>query len=136
MPAIVCNASFHSTTCPKKPNSIQNACFKGFRETRFELAVKLQTEKLPDDFQDAEYLAGFQFREEFLLLQIKCDLLVAGQDPTYSFRGARNREDAAQRLQSFVHWKVSFEETFHSRFAVLALMSTGFAIDQNHIGFL
>jgi hypothetical protein len=93
----------------------------GFREIRFELAAKLQTEKLPGDLQDAEYLAGFQFREEFLLLQIKCDLLVAGQDPAYSFRDARNREDAAQRLQRFVHWKVSFEETFHSRFAVLAL---------------
>jgi hypothetical protein len=80
-------------------------------------------------------LASYQFREEFLLLQLKCDLLVGGQDRAYSFRNARNREDAAQRLQRFVHWKVSFEETFHCRFAVLAL-STGFAINQNHIGFL
>jgi hypothetical protein len=49
------------------------------------------------DFQDAEYLlaAGFQFREEFLLLQRKCDLLVGGQDSAYLFRNVRNREDAA-----------------------------------------
>jgi hypothetical protein len=45
--------------------------------------LNLQTEN-----QAAEYLflAGFQFREEFLL----------------------HREDAAQRLQRFVHWEVSF----------------------------
>jgi hypothetical protein len=66
-------------------------------------------------------VAGFQFREEFLLLQLKCDLLVGGQDRAYSFRNAQNREDAAQRLQKFVHWEVSFEEIFHSRFAVLSL---------------
>jgi hypothetical protein len=65
-----------------------------------------QTEKLPGDLQDAEYLfvAGFQSREEFLLLQLKCG---------YSFRNARNREDAAQRLQRFVHCEVFFKETFH-----------------------
>jgi hypothetical protein len=66
-------------------------------------------------------VAGFQFREGFLLLQLKCDLLVSGQDRAYPFRGARNREDAAQRLQRFMHWEVSFEEIFHRRFAVLAL---------------
>jgi hypothetical protein len=33
-------------------------------------------------------------------------------------------------------WEVFFEETFHRRFAVLALNVTGFTIDQNHIGFL
>jgi hypothetical protein len=55
-----------------------------------------QTAKLPGDLQDAEYLfmAGFQFREEFLLLQLKCDLLVGSQNRV------RNREDAAQRLKS------------------------------------
>jgi hypothetical protein len=63
----------------------------------------------------------FVFREECLLLQLKCDLLVGGQDHAYSFRNARNREDAAQRLQKSVRWKVSFEETFHRRFTVLAL---------------
>jgi hypothetical protein len=31
----------------------------------------------------------------------------------------RNREDAVQRLQRFVHWKVSFQATFHRRFVVL-----------------
>jgi hypothetical protein len=65
-----------------------------------------QPEKLPRDLQDAEYLfvGAFQFREEFLLLQ--CDPLVDGQDRGYSFRNARNREDAAQRLQRFVGWEV------------------------------
>jgi hypothetical protein len=66
-------------------------------------------------------VAGFQFREEFLLLQLKCDLLIGAQDRAYSFRNGRNREDAAQRLQRLAHWEVSFEETFHRRFAVLAL---------------
>jgi hypothetical protein len=72
-----------------------------------------QTEKR-GNLQDAEYLfvAGSQFREEFLLLQLKCDLLVDSQDRAYSFRNARNCEDAAQRLQRFVHWEVFFEETF------------------------
>jgi hypothetical protein len=32
-----------------------------------------------------------------------------------------DREDPVQRLQRFVHWKVSFEATFHRRFVVLAL---------------
>jgi hypothetical protein len=40
---------------------------------------------------------AFGFRNEFLLLQLKCDLLVDGQDHAWSFRNARNREDAAQR---------------------------------------
>jgi hypothetical protein len=46
-----------------------------------------------DDLQDAEYLfvAGFQFRQEFLL-QLKCDILVGGQDRAYSFRNVQNRE--------------------------------------------
>jgi hypothetical protein len=52
-------------------------CFHKFPERRFEPAAKLQTEKLPGDFQDAEYLfvAGFQF----------C------QGRAYQFRNARNR---------------------------------------------
>jgi hypothetical protein len=84
-----------------------------------------QTEKLPGDLQDAARVlvrGRFQFREEFLLLQLRCVLLlVGGQDRAYSFRNARNCEDAAQRLQRFVHWEVFFEETFRSRFAVVAL---------------
>jgi hypothetical protein len=65
-------------------------------------------------------VADFQFREKFLL-ERKCDLLVSGQDCAYLFRNTRNREDAAQRLERFVHWEVSFEEPFHRRFYVLAL---------------
>jgi hypothetical protein len=101
-------------------NKVQNASIL----TNFLSGVlNSQTAKLPGDLQDAEYLfmAGFQFREEFLLLQLKCDLLVDSQDRAYSFQNARNCEDAAQRLQMFVQWKVSIEETFYHRFAVLAL---------------
>jgi hypothetical protein len=54
--------------------------------------------------------------EECLLLQPKCDLLVGGQDHAYSDRNDRNYEDAAQCLQRFVHWEVSFEVTSHGRF--------------------
>jgi hypothetical protein len=61
------------------------------------------------------------FLEECFLLQLKCYLLIGGQDHAYSFRNARKREDAAQSLQRFVHWAVSFEATFHRRFAMLAL---------------
>jgi hypothetical protein len=90
MLVIVWNATF-STTCLRKPNSIQNAS------------------------------------EEFLLLQLKCDLLVGGQERANSFRNARNREDAAQRLQRFVH-----RETFHRRFAVLALNIHGLLVKVNN----
>jgi hypothetical protein len=102
----------HQRSCSKYlPECL---CFGEFPERRFELGAKLQTEKLPSDLQNAEYLfvADFQFREEFLLLQLKCDLLIGGQDRAYSFRNARNREDAAQRLQRFVHWEVSLRKLF------------------------
>jgi hypothetical protein len=66
-------------------------------------------------------VAGFQFREECLFLEVKYDLLVGGQDSAYSFRNARNREDAAQRFKRFAHWEVSFEEAFHRRFDVLVV---------------
>jgi hypothetical protein len=46
---------------------------------------------------------------------------VGARDRANSFRNSRNREDAAQRLHRFVHWEVPFEETFHRRFALLAL---------------
>jgi hypothetical protein len=89
-------------------------CLEEFPESRFELAAKLQTEKLLYDLQDASiytcilvylFVAGFQFREEFLFVRLKCDLLVGGQDRAYSFRNAQIREDAVQRLQRFVHWE-------------------------------
>jgi hypothetical protein len=96
----------HQRSCSKYlPECL---CFGEFPERHFELGAKLQTEKLPSDLQNAEYLfvADFQFREKFLLLLLKCDLLIGGQDRAYSFRNARNHEDAAQRLQRFVHWEV------------------------------
>jgi hypothetical protein len=55
---------------PKTVLDSEGLCFDEFPERRFELAAKLQTEKLSGDLQDAEYLfvAGFQFRDEFILL--------------------------------------------------------------------
>jgi hypothetical protein len=75
--------------------------------------AKLQTEKLPGDLQDAQdlFVTGSQFCKELLLLQLKSDL-VGDHDRAYSFRNARNREDAAQRLQSFVHGKYPLRKTF------------------------
>jgi hypothetical protein len=105
MLAIVCNASF-STTCPRKPNSIQNASVL----TNFLSEQKLRNSQVICKTPST-------FRGWFSI----CDLLVVGQNRAYSFRNVRNCEDAAQRLQRFVHWEVSFEETFHPRFAVLAL---------------
>jgi hypothetical protein len=98
-------------------------CFDEFPQRPSELAAK---QKLPGNLQDAEklFVAGFQFCEE-VFLQLKCNVLVGGQASVYSFRNARNREDAAQRLQRFVRWEVSFQETFHCRFALLALNVQG-----------
>jgi hypothetical protein len=80
MPAIVCNAKCNlQQEVPKKAElDSECLCFDKFPEGHFELAAKLQTEKLPGDLQNAEYLflTGFQFRQEFLLLQLKFDLLV------------------------------------------------------------
>jgi hypothetical protein len=103
-----CSSPCHGLQCkfqhdvPKKAELDSDwLCFHEFPEWRFELAAKQQTEKLSGDLQDAEclFVAGLQFCEEFLVLQLKCDLLVGVQDGAYSFRNARNREDAAQRLQ-------------------------------------
>jgi hypothetical protein len=78
-------------------------------------------------------VAGFQFREEFFLLQIKGDLSLA---PRIALIYFETPEDAAQRLQRFLHWEVRFEETFHCRFAVLALNGHGLRHRPNNIGFL
>jgi hypothetical protein len=102
---------------PKTVLDSQCLCFDEFPERRFELVAKLQTEKLSGDLPSTCSWLVFNFVTNFFL---KCDLLVGGQDRAYSFRNARNREDAAQRLQRFVHWEVSSEETSHRRFAVLA----------------
>jgi hypothetical protein len=62
-------------------------------------------------------VAGFQFHEEFLLLQLKCSLLIGGQDRAYSFRNARNRQNATKvRALGNI-----FEETYHGRFALVVL---------------
>jgi hypothetical protein len=71
---------------------LDSECFDEFPEQRFELATKF-----PGDLQDL-FVAGFQFREEFLL-QLKCDLFVGGQDRAYSFANVRNLENDAQSVQ-------------------------------------
>jgi hypothetical protein len=96
-------------------------CFDEFSERRLELAAKLQTETLPGDLQDVEYLfvAGSEFREEFLRVQPKCDL-VGVQDHPYSFQNARNREDVAQCLQ-LVAKKKTGNENFPNVNLVLSI---------------
>jgi hypothetical protein len=102
IPAIVCNATFNTTcTC---------LCFNEFPEQRFELVAKLQ---LPGDLQNA---ADFQFREEFLLLQLKFDFSLVAKIAYCCVMFT---------IQRFVHWEEFFEETFHRRFAVLALNGHG-----------
>jgi hypothetical protein len=66
------------------------------------------------------------FREECLLLQLQCDLFVGGQDHSYSFGNARNREDG----------KYPLRQPFTVDLPCYRWMSTGFAVDQSHIGFL
>jgi hypothetical protein len=87
-------------------------CFDEFPELRFKFA----NWETPRWCARRRVVTGSQFREEFLLLQLKYDLIGSDQDRAYLFRNARNGEDAAQRLQRFVHWEVSFEETLHCRF--------------------
>jgi hypothetical protein len=97
MPVIVCNASSRAT-CLRKPNSIQNvSVLTHFVSGVLNSLSNYKLRKLPVNLEDAEYLsvAGLQFREEFLLWQLKCNLLVGGQDRAYSFLNARNRKDAA-----------------------------------------
>jgi hypothetical protein len=43
---------------------------------------------------------ALEFREECLLLKLKCDLLVGGQDHAHSFRNARNRKDAFTKVRA------------------------------------
>jgi hypothetical protein len=100
MPAIVLQCKSFSTTCSRNQNSIHNASVL----TNF-LSGVLNSQpnfkqKLPGDLQDAKYLfvVGSEFREEFLRVQPKCDL-VGVQDHAYSFRNAQNREVVAQCLQ-------------------------------------
>jgi hypothetical protein len=63
-------------------------CFDEFPERRFEFATKLQTEKVPSDLQDAEYSCSwlvFNFVKNFFFVELKCDLLVGGQNRSYKY---------------------------------------------------
>jgi hypothetical protein len=98
-------------TCPRKQNSIQNASVL----TNFLSGVlNSQTEKLPGDLEDAEYLlvAGFQFSEEFLFLQLIYDLLVGGQDRIYSFTKYHHRlkPSVFSRFFHNIQWLLFFEK--------------------------
>jgi hypothetical protein len=74
------------------------------RVVRARLGLKIGNNRYDVIFTLIKMTAGSDalgFREEFLLLQLKCNLRVGGQEHGYSFRDARNREDAAQRLHRF-----------------------------------
>jgi hypothetical protein len=106
MLVIVCNASFSTTaTCRRKSNGLFNS----------------QTEKLPGDLQDAEYLfvAGFQFREEFLV-QLNAISRWRPRSRLFISQSPKSRR-CCTTFKWFEDWEVSFEETFHRRFVVLAL---------------
>jgi hypothetical protein len=115
MLAIICE--FFTTTCPKNPNSIQNA---SVLTNSLSDVLNLQTEKLPGDLL---FVVGFQFRYEFLLLT----------KMRSSNRRIRSRLSISKRSKSrkccTTFTKVrALEETFHSRFAVLALNVHGLRI--------
>jgi hypothetical protein len=96
---------------PKKVElDLDCLCFEEFGKPNYKIRNSQVTYKT----------ANAQFRGEFLPLQLKC-ALVGGQDRAYSFRNTRNHKDAVQLLHLFVHWNVCFKETFHRRFAMLAL---------------
>jgi hypothetical protein len=87
------------------------------RVVRARLGLKIGNNRYDVIFTLIKMTAGSDalgFREEFLLLQLKCNLRVGGQEHGYSFRDSRNREDAAQRLHrfnTFLH-KVSKRDSY------------------------
>jgi hypothetical protein len=90
------------------------------RLTRAKLHLKIKDNRLHSNGKVKHRDQRGDFQQSCLLLQLKCDLLVGDQN-----RIARNREDAAQRLQKFVRLELSFEAIFHRRFTVLALNVSG-----------
>jgi hypothetical protein len=73
MPAIILECKLQHHVAKKAELDSEYLCFDQFPQPHFQLAAKLQTEKIPCDLQNAEYLfvAGLQFREELLFLQLK-----------------------------------------------------------------
>jgi hypothetical protein len=85
-------------------------CFDEFLERRFERAAKPQPEKLPGDLQEIEYwfVVGF-------LLQLKCQIF------SLALIHFETPKIAKMLHNVYKVGEVSFEETFHRTFAVLAL---------------
>jgi hypothetical protein len=111
MPAIVCNASF-STTCPRKPNSIQNASvLMDFLNGVF----NSQTEKLPGVLQNAEYLLA----AKIALINFKTPEIAKMLHNVYK--------------GSCTGKYLSFEATFHRRFAVVALNVGFLQVGESHL---
>jgi hypothetical protein len=85
-------------------------CFDEFPERRFERTAKPQPEKLPGDLQKIGYwfVVGF-------LLQLKCQIF------SLALIHFETPKIAKMLHNVYKVWQVSFEETFHRRFAVLVL---------------
>jgi hypothetical protein len=115
MSAIVSNASFQHDVPKEAELDSKCLCFVLSGVLNLQPNHKLRNSQVICKTPSRYLLgAGFQFREEFLL-QVKCHFPLAAK---------------------IVHWEVSFEETFHHRFAVVALNVQGFRHRANHIGFL
>jgi hypothetical protein len=78
-------ASARREVSKKSELNLECICFDENPERRGVLNSQANY-KLPGDLQNDQFVAGFQFREEFFLLQLNCDLLVGDQDRAYSFR--------------------------------------------------
>jgi hypothetical protein len=116
----------NSTTCPRTPNSIQSASiFTNFlsgvlsimrsctihrndttfrRLIRAKFRLKIEDNRLHSngEVKHRDLRGDFQ-QSQPISSATKMRFLVGCQHHTYSFRNARNREDAAQRLQRFMH---------------------------------
>jgi hypothetical protein len=101
----ICSKCLPSFAMPKKAElDAECLCFDEFPERRFEL-VNCKT--TTGNLQHAEYFVRDWFSISWRI------------SSATTMRSSR--EDAAQRLHRFVHWEVPFEESFHRRFALLAL---------------
>jgi hypothetical protein len=116
-----CHANF-TTSSPRNPNLIQNASLlmnftSGVLNSQSH--YKLRNSHVICKTPNACSWLVFNFVKNFFFCHENAIFALAAKIAL--IRNARNHEDAAQRLQRFAHWEVFFEETFHRRFAMLAL---------------
>jgi hypothetical protein len=95
-------------------------CFGEFPERRFELGTKLQTEKLAVDLQNGEYLFVLIFNFVTSSLQLAIFSLAA-KIALIHFEMPEITKMLHNVYKGSCTGKYIFEETFHSRFTVLAL---------------